>query len=110
VPQRHSDDLYRFSYGIFKIEYVIIKLVLLGLSLFGLYKLVQDETGFTFASPPSIGFSAPVDPHPSPAAPATPQGSPPTPGVVYTEQRRYPIHPAENTPPCLRYRGKLPLD
>ena len=51
-PQRHSDDLFRFSYRVFKIEYIIIKLFLLALSLFGLYKLAEQEFGLTpFATP-----------------------------------------------------------
>jgi hypothetical protein len=65
----HSDDLFRFSYSIFKIEYIIFK-------LFGLFKLVQGETGFTFASPPSIGTSAPAPPRSLADVQATPQGPP----------------------------------
>jgi hypothetical protein len=41
--ERHTDDLFRFSYRVFKIEYIVFKLFLLALSLFGLYKLAQQE-------------------------------------------------------------------
>jgi hypothetical protein len=59
VPRpRHSDDLFHFSYSIFKIEYIVVKLVLFGLSLFGLYKLVESETGFKFVESPSIRGSS----------------------------------------------------
>ena len=47
VPRCHSNDLFRFSYNVFKFEYIVIKLVLLGLSLYGLYKLVESETGWS---------------------------------------------------------------
>jgi len=48
VSRRHSDPLFRISYGIFSVKFVIIELTFFGLGLFGLYKLVQEETGFTF--------------------------------------------------------------
>jgi hypothetical protein len=49
VPQRrHPDPLFRISYGIFSVKFVIVELTFFGLGLFGLYKLVQEETGFSF--------------------------------------------------------------
>ena len=69
-PRPHSDDLYRFSYGVFKIEYVIIKLVFFGLFLFGLYNLIAHETGFSLGEsrPTGISESAPSDSSASPQA------------------------------------------
>ncbi len=55
MPNRHSDDLFRFSYRIFKIEFIIVKLVFLALSLYGLYKLAKQELGFNpSATPPAV--------------------------------------------------------
>jgi hypothetical protein len=41
-----TTSLFQFSYRIYKIEYVIFKLFFLALSLYGLYKLAQQEFGF----------------------------------------------------------------
>jgi hypothetical protein len=45
VSQRHSDDLFRFSYRIFKLKFIIIEIVFFALSMYGLYKLVKEEVG-----------------------------------------------------------------
>lgn len=74
MPDRHhSDPLFRISYGIFSVKFVVFELVFFGLGLYGLYTLVQDETGFTFASPPSTDSSEPAPVRPSPATPTRPQ-------------------------------------
>jgi hypothetical protein len=57
--KRHSDPLFTFSYSVFKIEYILIKLVLLGLSVYGLYKFIETETGFSFGHAPRIAQHAP---------------------------------------------------
>lgn len=41
--QRHSDDLFRFSYRVFTIEFIIFKIAFLGFSLYGLYKFAEHE-------------------------------------------------------------------
>jgi hypothetical protein len=51
VPKRDSDDLFRFSYRIFKIEYILIKLVFFALSLYGLYQFATRELGMNFSPP-----------------------------------------------------------
>ena len=53
MQRRHSDELFEFSYRLFKIEYVIIKLVFLALSLFGLYKFAEQEFGFKLSATPA---------------------------------------------------------
>ena len=52
MPQRHSDDLFQFSYRLFKIEYVVVKLVFFALSLYGLYQFATRELGMN-SSPPT---------------------------------------------------------
>jgi hypothetical protein len=65
---RHSDELFEFSYRHFKIEYKIIKLVLVALSLYGLYQFVTVHLGIhlSFGSTPTTASST------SASAPATP--------------------------------------
>ena len=48
--RRHSDDLFQFSYRLFKVEYVIFKLFFLALSIYGLYKIADREFGFKFTA------------------------------------------------------------
>lgn len=47
-----NDVLFRFSYALFKIEYVILKLFFLAMSLYGIYKLGQQEFGFGVGTTP----------------------------------------------------------
>jgi len=43
ASSHQSNGLFIFSQFVFKIEYVVFKLVILGLTLFGLWKLVYVE-------------------------------------------------------------------
>lgn len=63
MPFRDTDNLYRFHHGIWTVEYCLIKLLLTGLSFYGLYRFACDEldikphlTGITRSCevPPSI--------------------------------------------------------
>lgn len=56
-----DDPLFRFSYRTFQVEYVLFKLLLLGFSLYGMYKFAQQEFGIT----PSTHAAAPSPPVPS---------------------------------------------
>jgi hypothetical protein len=82
VPSRHSDDLFRFSYRIFKIEYIIVKLLFLAFSLFGLYKLAQQEFGFNRSPAHATEPSTRAPSASSRSVPATPQKTLLTPRVA----------------------------
>jgi hypothetical protein len=43
MAQHDFDDLFQFSKRLLKIEYMVIKLVFWGLSLYGLYRWAKDE-------------------------------------------------------------------
>ena len=58
--QRHSDELFQFSYRIFKIEYIIIKLLLFALSLYGLYQFAEQHFHFHKGLNPPSTFSSPI--------------------------------------------------
>jgi hypothetical protein len=64
VSPRQSDPLFRFSYLVFSIKFVIIELVFLGLSLYGLYQLAMHELGF---SRPSVSSHHTLEDFPSDA-------------------------------------------
>lgn len=49
-PNERPDELYEFSYRLFKIEYKIIKLVFFALSIYGLYQLVNQHVHISFSS------------------------------------------------------------
>lgn len=70
MPRRHSDPLFRISYGIFSVKFVIAEIVFAALSIFGLYELIQIE--INHASSPPASISAPAPSETSPAERATP--------------------------------------
>ncbi len=68
----HSDPLFRISYGIFSVKFVIVELVFSALGLYGLYKFVQSETGFSLSTFHPAEISAPAHSRSSPASKVTP--------------------------------------
>lgn len=59
AAHRHSDALFRISYGIFSVKFVIFELVFFGLALYGLYELARHELGLNFSTIHSRELSAP---------------------------------------------------
>lgn len=51
------DDLSKFSGVVFMLEYVVIKLTLLALSLYGLFKFAQNEVSGNSAPGQKLGCS-----------------------------------------------------
>jgi hypothetical protein len=75
VPQRrHSDWFESFDHQLHKIELAFCRLVLFGLALFGLYKLVHVETGFSFSPSAHAEISKPT----STATESNPDGASPS--------------------------------
>jgi hypothetical protein len=74
--RRHSHWFELFDHQLHQIELAFCRLVLCGLALYGLYKLVHVETGFSFSSSHSTEILNSAPSEISPAGQATPQGKP----------------------------------
>ena len=61
--KRHSDELFEFSYNLFKIEYKIIKLLLFALTIYGLYQFATNHLGVSFGQSSSAASSPTSEVH-----------------------------------------------